>query len=674
MNMNYKNPTIMKKKVLAYFPLLAMASLGMVSCSEDTALSNDVSKKWQDALDGQVDAKQNWVTAVDMQLDIVAKKGSTVKAYSIGDETPVLLAQKDMQGNGVMRLDVPQGIGNSIGLICDGNGERQYQRIYLSKGNQQMEDVDFINGANTSTVPEELSAGARGKVQTRVISTWADTPLPTPTGSHNSSLDGHSVVATNGYASFGGWAWEALLQALPEANAAANNNPDGVSYEFTSDGYQGQGKYGDNTIFSLTYLYGYTGCNDSRILGYYTHSDGTYADLELHDLGEAITKDYLASPGSSNYQAKVQYQLDGNNTWYDANFWYTDGEGVLKNENGRVVSAAGSKGVARLGDGIYNTFLVHNNYGDRVSAMRGLSYKISVKKGLKYGFYLRLVGTDMNDVQKSKLQALGADLSKVGSYGINFSNADLNIANNGGTNFYRSSYKKYDNFSFVGLDDTYHDGDVDCNDVTFGFLDADGKPGPHVFDAEDELQSWTIGYENQGMDLDFDFNDVVIKVTPNPATHKAKVELLAAGGVYNTELYYGQTKLCEVHQAFGLSENEKGLYDMVNTGEGTRNLPTVNLGEVDWPTDYTMSENGSMFHTKVTVDDGKIYNASPGNFIGENNDVPTAVCIAGDWAWPIERTNIFEAYPLIGKWGKNVKNTDYWNWYSQPKSGKTMKK
>lgn len=663
----------MKKKVLAYFPLLAMASLGMVSCSEDNALSNDVSKKWQDALNGQVDAKQNWVTAIDMQLDIVAQKGGQVRAYSIGNETPVLLGQKEMQGNGVMRLDVPQGIGNSIGLVYDANGVRQYQRIYLSKGNQQTEDVDFITGSNTSTVPSDLSTAARGKAQSRVISTWQDTPLPTPTGTHSSSLDGNTVTATSGYTSFGGWAWEALLQALPEAKAAKLNNPDGINYEFTSDGYQGQGKYGDNTIVTLTYLYGYTGCSDSRILGYYTHSDGTYADLELHDLGEALAKDYLASPGSTNYQAKVQYQLDGTNKWYDANFWYTDGEGVLKNEYNNAVTASG-KGDARNGDGNFNSYLVHNNYGDRVSAMRGLSYKLSIKKGLKYGFYLRLVGDNMADAQKNKLQAKGVDLSKLGSYGINFSNADLNISNNNSnSNFYRSSYKKYDNFSFVGLDDTYTGGDLDCNDVTFGFLDADGKPGPHEISEEDELQSWTIAFENQGMDLDFDFNDVVIKVTPNPATHKAKVELLAAGSVLNTELYYGQTKLCEVHEAFGLHASAKGLYDMVNTGEETRTLPSVDLGEVDWPADYTMSDNGSLFHTQIT-EGGKKYTASTGTFLGENNDVPTAVCVSGDWAWPIERTNIFQAYPLIGEWGKNVKNTDYWNWYNQPKSDKIMSK
>lgn len=70
----------MKKKVIAYFPLLAATTLGMVSCSEDTALNNDVSKRWQEVINGQVDAQQNWVTAIDMQLDILAKNGSTVKA------------------------------------------------------------------------------------------------------------------------------------------------------------------------------------------------------------------------------------------------------------------------------------------------------------------------------------------------------------------------------------------------------------------------------------------------------------------------------------------------------------------------------------------------------------------------------------------------------------------
>ena len=661
----------MKKNVVAYLPFLTAVALGMTSCSEDTAMKDVLSQKWQQALNGQADGKQNWVTAIDMQLNIIDNNGSTVSAYTIGDEIPILLGQKEMKGNGVLRLDIPQGIGNSIGLVSDNKNGRQYQRIYLGKSNKQQEDVDFTKGTNSSTVLVESQAQARAaSAQTRVVANVADTPKPNQNETHNAALDGHSVAPIHGYSSFGGWAWENLLTALPESRAAASYNPDGVSYEFTSDGYQGLGVYGDNTIISLSYLYGYTGNTESRIIGYYTHSEGTYEDLELHDLGETILADYLASPGTSNYQAKVQYQLDGENKWYDANFYYTDGEGILSNENGRKVSANGSP--ERNGDGIFNTYLVYNNYGERISAMRGLTYQVSIPKGLKYGFYLRCIGNSLTEQHKQALAAKGVDVNKLGNDGINFSNQELNAANANNRDFYRSSYRKYDNFSFIGLDDSYTGGDLDCNDVTFGFLDADGKPGPHVYNEAEELQSWTIGYENQGMDADFDFNDVVIKVTPNPVTHKAKVQLLAAGGIYKTELYFGSQKLCEVHEAFGQQVGVEGVYSMVNTIGEKSNRSPIDLGEVDWPSDYTMSANGALFNTKVTLTDGKQYTASPGTYIGESKDVPTAVCVAGDWEWPKEQTNIFEAYPLIGEWGKNVNSSDYWNWYTQPKSGNVV--
>lgn len=123
----------MKKNVLAYLPFLTAVALGMASCSEDTALKDALSQKWQQALNGQADGKQNWVTAIDMQLNIIDNNGSTVSAYTIGDETPVLLGQKVMKGNGVLRLDIPQGIGNSIGLVSDNKNGRQYQRIYLPR-------------------------------------------------------------------------------------------------------------------------------------------------------------------------------------------------------------------------------------------------------------------------------------------------------------------------------------------------------------------------------------------------------------------------------------------------------------------------------------------------------------------------------------------------------------
>ena len=176
----------MKKNVLAYLPFLTAVALGMASCSEDTALKDAVSQKWQQALNGQADGKQNWVTAIDMQLNIIDNNGSTVSAYTIGDETPVLLGQKVMKGNGVLRLDIPQGIGNSIGLVSDNKNGRQYQRIYLAKDNKQVEDVDFTKGTNSSSVLVESQAETRSaQAQSRVISNTEDTPKPNQKDTHN---------------------------------------------------------------------------------------------------------------------------------------------------------------------------------------------------------------------------------------------------------------------------------------------------------------------------------------------------------------------------------------------------------------------------------------------------------------------------------------------------------
>ena len=56
-----------------------------------------------------------------------------------------------------------------------------------------------------------------------------------------------------------------------------------------------------------------------RILGYYRHSPGTYQDLEMVDLVDSHSYDYIDG------EAKLQYQLDGIDTWYDSNFDYRDG-------------------------------------------------------------------------------------------------------------------------------------------------------------------------------------------------------------------------------------------------------------------------------------------------------------------------------------------------------------
>ena len=74
-------------------------------------------------------------------------------------------------------------------------------------------------------------------------------------------------------------------------------------------------------------------------------------------------------------------------------------------------------------------------------------------------------------------------------------------------------------------------------------------------------------------DTDFDFNDVVFDVEPNEGGQTAKITLLAAGGIYRLEV-----DGVEVHRALLGGDgrvDEKGLYPMINTGDGPEVDPVV---------------------------------------------------------------------------------------------------
>ena len=84
---------------------------------------------------------------------------------------------------------------------------------------------------------------------------------------------------------------------------------------------------------------------------------------------------------------------------------------------------------------------------------------------------------------------------------------------------------------------------------------------------------------------DFDFNDVVFDVIPNQTGTAAKIELLAAGGIYR--LTVGDDNH-EVHQAFGEQAGEDGLYPMINTNPWN---PAVKVTLFDaYPGDFSTDE------------------------------------------------------------------------------------
>ena len=623
----------------------------LTACSEDAGLNigqnEDVLKEWPE----QVDSNQHWITSMTVQLDIEADQEADITAQTILNDRVTILGQKHIKGSNVMFVNVPQGIGSSFGLVYDdGSVSKKYRRIDLTGEPEQQVSVDF-----TAEAPAMAQAAP-------VVA------APSSRAATNTSLYGSSVIADAGYMNFGSWVWDAIANAVPESVNASSNYATLVDYEIKADGslMPGGSYIADEEIY-ISFLYGFTGQNASRVLGYYYHSPGVYTDIVYQDISETLALDYM------NGKAKVQYQLDGNTgAWYDANFDYMDAEGLplpdpIPGGNNSTVNAdkrTVANDTKRRGDDAYNVFKVRKAYGDRVTGIRGLTFKINVPAGKEFGFYLR-ENSALSDAQKSNLKAIGMPDDRMPKYSTNFSNALMNKVK--GAKSFRSSMAIYDNFTFMGIDDSMDGGDYDCNDITFGLMNAKGeKYIPHFTDRtlhsdlndstlkehpeyanppkEDgdstkaDLQSWTIAMENGGTDIDFDFNDVVLSITPDTKHQTASVELLATGAMRKTELYYNSKLIGEVHALLGQNDFTK----TINT-EGTEaSVAPAPLPSIEWPEKFTIEGCRDKFMLKVyDENDGSLLRTVyPGELLGSKKNIPQSLCVVGSWSWPQERQRV----------------------------------
>lgn len=625
--------------------VIVVFALAFSACSEDLGLAGTENGENSGWPLNSVDPKQTWMTSETVQLDISIDDEADITAQTIMNEKVTVLGQTHLKGSGVMFLDIPQGIGSSFGLVYDdGVNAKQYRQINLVGNNAKVIDVNFQSASNTKSV-----APAAQRASTRAAT--------------NNSLYGNSIIEDCGYLNFGPWGWGDVKKALVESQNSKNNMSTLIDYELMEGG-----ELLANDDILLSFLYGHTGQTAARTLGYYYHSVGSYSDIVFKDIAEVLKLDYY------NGKAKVQYQVDDKPTWYDANFDYRDDPASPSQTPANSV---------RKGDDAWNTLNVHNYYGDRLTAIRGLTFKLSIPKGKEYGFYLRTEEKLSTD-QKTKLTNLGVTDSNLPEYSANYSCAAMNTK----TNNFRSAIAIYDNFTFMGMDDDLGGGDFDCNDVTFALSNSKGeKYIPEFTEStkksewnkdviakhpeyinppsleETNLQSWTLAFENAGLDNDYDFNDVVLKVTPDTQNGKAEVKLLATGAQRKTEVYFNGTLLGEVHELFGVSTDT-----FVNTTSNTATRKAITLNSIEWPKNTTMEAQRMNFSLKVYNDDGTVDREFSMKDLLNDMKSPQVLCVAGNWKWPKERIAVHVAYPLIGKWGVNFNNEEYYNWYSQPKA------
>ena len=222
--------------------------------------------------------------------------------------------------------------------------------------------------------------------------------------------------------------------------------------------------------------------------------------------------------------------------------------------------------------------------------------------------------------------------------------------------------------------------DHDLNDMMFFFR---GNFGNETYEMHEDYrpQSWIVAVEDLGNTDDFDFNDIVFRVSHVSGTTEATVELLAAGGTLPANIY-----LKDIAEAIGTSKGYLHINEFFGESDHSVMINTTALdhtyGKVTIQVDpefsmaetiETMKTNMGGFFVKVNPNDNTdwvdgVYEIHPkddGEF-----SVPQMICIpdswtddAGNtvrWCWPAERISIESAYPRFRDWVKKAEGNEDW--------------
>ena len=235
---------------------------------------------------------------------------------------------------------------------------------------------------------------------------------------------------------------------------------------------------------------------------------------------------------------------------------------------------------------------------------------------------------------------------------------------------YRGIYAakfRFNGSTYIGFE--LGDGDNDLNDMVFRIhntwppeqdLTPDDLPKP-------EPKEWILACEDLGNNDDYDFNDVVLKLSHVDGTDELNVTPLACGGVLNSYVYFGGRGIehmwGEIHDLLGVP---RGAMAGVGLGYQDIDFSKVETRTFKVPENWLASESFSDF-TIFTENEGATH-VNEGVWIeaisapgGEHElSAPQMLLLPAEWRWPIERRHITHAYPMFTGWvGKPGENSGW---------------
>lgn len=227
----------------------------------------------------------------------------------------------------------------------------------------------------------------------------------------------------------------------------------------------------------------------------------------------------------------------------------------------------------------------------------------------------------------------------------------------------------YKGHTILGFEDGI---DKDMNDILL-LVDADVRTDQGVIEDIEE-ESFIIACEDLGNTGDYDFNDVVFKVSHVGGSDELKVTPLASGGTLPVILKYrineneivnictfkpnGSNTDLDFHNLIDPdAKMDKSSYNPfmpLNVRKGE----TITVGEtIIIPVDPDFSINKNDFIVQVRKDhDTSVFIEQGSIYIDENmkdsahNKAPQMMILPSNWNWPTEGTLILDAYPDFSDW------------------------
>lgn len=435
----------------------------------------------------------------------------------------------------------------------------------------------------------------------------------------------------------------AWIKILPESNVEAGypTNLGNVTQNFV---------FVSTGTFTLNPLFWNSNQAGTNKLGiYYTDSQGHYHEFIVY--GNGIT---------DTNGADVQYFMDQDEHWSEPNPLYTTAA--------QLEAADEAGNISWTNAGGNESYFLNAAKVQACPHVKCKSYTINIPAGQVFGmFLLRDDGIKMFSESKYNTEN-----------GVTFNHEERKVVQDNTTKACYASTFTAGGYTFLGFEDwpnaSSRRSDFDLNDMVFTFS------GNQPVVVDQDPNAWMLIYEDLGNSFDWDYNDIVLKVSYTSGTTKATITPMAAGGTLPSYILYNDESFGEVHEMWGAARGDNDLYSQINASnrgaEGKTTTVTV-------PKDFSMTsidaetaQNLNGFVLRVMESTGTA--ATEARDISTNKtDVPEVICLPAKWEttegstiykhefrWPAELQHIDDAYSKFAGWVAN-KSTNK-DWYKSP--------